>query len=295
MTDGPSLTYSVVTPARDEAENLQRLAASLVEQTLCPTAWVVVDDGSSDGTHELARTLEFDHPWVRAIAAPRRDERASGRLLGREVVAFMAGVEALPERTDVIVKVDADVSLGPRYFERLLACFEADPALGIASGLAYELEHGEWRPQPTTGAHARGAARAYRRACLDDVLPLEEHIGWDGVDELKAAARGWRTGTIRDLAFYHHRPMASRDGRVRGWMVQGRAAHYLGYRPSYVLLRALHRARRDPAALAMAGSYAAAHLRGDPTCRDPRVRSELRRLQRWRELPARLREASGRG
>lgn len=294
-----ALTYAAVTPARDEVENLGRLAASMLEQTAPPIAWIVVDDGSTDGTLELARALEFDHAWVRAIRAPPvegqvGDPRVSGRLLGRDVLAFTAGVETLPERPDVVVKLDADVSFESDFFERLLAEFAAAPALGIASGLSYELEHGEWRPQHTTGAHARGSTRAYRWACYEDVLPLELHIGWDGIDELKAALRGWTTATIKDLPFYHHRRLAARDGRLGGWAVQGRASHFMGYRFSYLLLRALHRARRDPSAVAMVGAYLGALLRRDPRCADPGVRAEVRRSQRLRELPARVREATGR-
>jgi glycosyltransferase involved in cell wall biosynthesis len=41
-----SLSYVVVTPARDEAENLRRQAAWLAEQTHRPSEWVIVDNGS---------------------------------------------------------------------------------------------------------------------------------------------------------------------------------------------------------------------------------------------------------
>ena len=47
------LTYAVVTPARDEADNIRRLAASLADQVVVPTCWVVVDDGSRDETEAI--------------------------------------------------------------------------------------------------------------------------------------------------------------------------------------------------------------------------------------------------
>ena len=43
---GAELKYAAVTPARDEAPNLRRLAACLVAQSIPATAWVIVDDGS---------------------------------------------------------------------------------------------------------------------------------------------------------------------------------------------------------------------------------------------------------
>ena len=50
-----SLTYAVVTPARNEEANLRRLGAALAAQTLAPAEWVVVDDGSTDATAGGAR------------------------------------------------------------------------------------------------------------------------------------------------------------------------------------------------------------------------------------------------
>ena len=52
------------------------------------------------------------------------------------------------------------------------------------------MEDGRWRERHLTGSTVWGATRAYRRACLDDGLPFEERLGWDGIDEFKANARG---------------------------------------------------------------------------------------------------------
>jgi hypothetical protein len=211
------------------------------------------------------------------------------------VRAFHAGLRALDELPEVVVKLDADVTFEPDYFARLLAAFADDPRLGIASGSAYEQDaRGEWQQQFHTTTNVWGATRAYRRECLVDVLPLEEHMGWDGIDRLKAHVRGWGTKTLRDLPFYHHRREGSRDGaRVRAWWARGDGFHYMGYRPSYVVLGALHHAVRQPVALATIAGYAAAGLRQKPTCADPDVRSTLRREQRLSTILARRREVLG--
>ena len=146
----------------------------------------------------------------------------------------------------------------------------------------------------TTGGHVRGATRAYRWECLEAVQPLETQLGWDGIDELKATALGWRTRTIPSLPFHHHRAVGQRDGMRRAYLAQGEAAHYMGYRPSYLLLRSVFQSRRDPAAMAMAWGYLAAVARRRPRCADPLARGELRRQQLWRHLPARALEAAGR-
>jgi hypothetical protein len=215
-------------------------------------------------------------------------------VLGRDVIAFTAGVTALAEAPDVVVKLDADVSFEPDFFARLLDAFEADPRLGIASGVCWELEAGEWRPVHVSRSHVRGATRAYRWRCYEEVGPLVQRLGWDGIDEVKAAIRGWTTGSIAGLPFLHHRAMGERDGSRRAWATQGQTAHFLGYRFSYLMLRTLHRARSDHDALAMLGGYLGCALRREPRYDDLAVRAHLRGQQNLRQVPLRVREALGR-
>ncbi len=284
--------YVVITPARDEAENLRRVAASVLEQTVLPQRWLIVDNGSTDDTMEVARELEHRFKWVDVLSAPGTTAAEPGQPIVR---AFHLALQNLEENPDVVVKLDADVSFDADYFERLCRAFEEDPRLGITSGVCYEHDGESWRPTFVTQAHVRGATRAYRWECLQQVLPLEERVGWDGIDELKANVFGWDTRVIAELGFLHHRRLGARDGMPWArWARQGRAAHYMGYRFSYLLFRTLHHARRNPGALAMLWSYAAAAATRSPRYSDERVRRHLRERQKLRTLRARRREALGR-
>jgi glycosyltransferase involved in cell wall biosynthesis len=292
-----TFSYALVTPARNEAENLHRLSASLAEQTVMPAEWVIVDDGSTDGTWETAEALSRDAPWIRVLASPGPSELegplGQGRRTGRDIVAFKAGVDALRARPDVVVKLDADVSFAPDYFERLLGELVRDPSLGITGGVCWELRGGEWRPYHVTGGHVRGATRAYRWACFEDVSPLEEQIGWDGVDEVKARLRGWTTRSIDELAFYHHRNLGTRDGARGAWELQGELAHYMGHRAWYVFLRAVFRSRHERAAIWMIPAYARCVWRRTPRYPDAAVRDYVRSQQSIARFPLRAREALG--
>lgn len=281
-----SLRYAVVTPARNERLNLPRLAVALTAQELPPAAWIVVDDGSSDGTGALLSELTAAHPWAHAL--DRADERdgavAAGRREGRDLESFKLGVAALPEPVDVVVKVDADVDFEADYFARLIGEFAADERLGIASGTCYEQEGGAWVRRTKADGTVWGATRAYRAACIPDLLSLEPRMGWDGLDELKVQLRGLRTQTFVDLPFRHHRPEGGRElTTLHQGEALGRASWYMGYRPSYLVLRALYRARRQPAALAMLWGYGAAALRRDRRCPDDAVIVALRDRQRLRQ------------
>ena len=284
--------YALVTPARDEAVNLRRLGDVLAAQDELPTIWVIVENGSRDETLDVARSLEDCHPWVTAIVS---DEDRSGLRGGQEALAFMDGLAEIPQLPGGVVKLDADVSFEPDFFRALADRFAADPGLGIASGICLEQdENGEWQPIYATRSHARGATRAYSRECLEHVLPLEADSAWDTVDELKARAGGWETATFADLPFRHHRKMGSRAGGRDTWVDQGRMAYYTGYRPSYVVGRAMFRALKEPVALAGLYGYAAAAMRRDARCADPDVRRLLRDEQRLRRVVTRARESRGR-
>jgi poly-beta-1,6-N-acetyl-D-glucosamine synthase len=277
------LSYAVVTPARNERANLDRLARSLIDQELRPAEWIVVDDGSDDGTAEAVAALAGEHAWIRLLRRERREGSLSeGRREGRDLIAFRAGIEALRRPADVVVKLDADTSFEPDYFAGLIGRFEEDPRLGIASGACWELEKGRWTRRKVALTHPRGASRAYRWSLVDDVMALEPTMGWDGVDEIKAQLRGYRTRTFVELAFRHHRPVGDREGRLRAGSALGRQAWYMGYRPTYLLVRAVYRAKENPASAAMIWGYLSSAASRAPQCPDAHVLRRVRDGQRLR-------------
>jgi glycosyltransferase involved in cell wall biosynthesis len=281
-----ALRYAVVTPARNEEANLERLAAAMIAQEHAPAVWVVVDDGSTDRTPELMTALAAEHPWIRTAQRPdadRTESLADGRRKARDLDAFLHGALPLRDQVDVIVKVDADISFAPDYFAELIARFAADDKLAIASGTCYEQDGEEWTRRTKAASTVWGATRAYRNDCLDDVAQLEPCMGWDGLDEVSVQLRGLRTQTFTDLPFRHHRPEGGRElSTLHQGEALGRAAWYMGYRPTYLALRAIYRARHEPAAIGMLWGYLGAARRRDPRCPNPRLIEALRERQRLR-------------
>jgi biofilm PGA synthesis N-glycosyltransferase PgaC len=284
------LTYSLVTSARDEAENLPRLAACVARQIRRPQEWIIVDNGSVDSTVEIAAGLADEHEWIRLLFVPP-DPAQHG---AHESRAFASGVDALAVEPGVVVKLDADVSFEDDYFDRLLASFESNPSLGIASGICLEEGPQGWQATYSTRSHARGATRAYRWACWQIVSPLEQRLSWDTVDELKARAAGWTVVTIAALPFRHHRKASTRDGIWRASVRLGIEAHYLAYRPSYFVARSLYRSLQNPAATGLLWGYVSAAARRRSRLPDEAVRRMLREEQRLRHLRTRVLESRGR-
>jgi glycosyltransferase involved in cell wall biosynthesis len=285
------VSYAVVTPARNEAGSLPTLAESLAAQTLPPARWIVVENGSVDETAEVLSALARELAFLEVLGVD-----ATGRpVRGAHIVrAFESAIPVLDPLPDVIVKVDADVTFPADHFEQLMARFAGDARLGIASGTCYEEVDGTWQERHVTGDHVWGAARAYRREVLPVVMPLEPRMGWDGIDQIKANLADWQTATFKDLPFFHHRPEGARDGAAfRARVNQGRASYYMGYRPTYLLLRSVFSLRRDRAALGLVWGYTLEAASRRPRCPDPAVRRYVRSQQSAGHWRRRLDEARG--
>jgi poly-beta-1,6-N-acetyl-D-glucosamine synthase len=280
---GPLPTYAVVTPVRDEAENFARTAESLVTQTHRPQRWVIVDDGSTDGTREIAERYAAEHDWITVVDAEAAHERARGAPIVR---AFQHGCRQLDERPEIVVKLDGDLSFPDDYFERVARRFADDPRAGIVGGVALIPEGERWIVERGNPRNVNGVAKAYRYDCLDDIGGLRASMGWDGIDEYGARARGWNVHVIGELEIRHYRPRGSKQKPLKARWEEGRGNAYMGYLPSWLFVRAVYRGfvEKPPVlgGAALFVSYVWARLRRLPQVDDPGAIAELRKEQRER-------------
>lgn len=278
----------VVTPVRNEAAHLERLARSVLAQTRPPDAWLIVDDGSDDGSDEIAFGIAADHPHVIAMATPPdyTPAAADRHALAAAPRAFNWALRSIDtSRCTHLGKLDGDIELSPDYFERLLAEFERNPALGVAGGTLFEHDGSAWRRAEVAPEHVRGALKLYSRECLEAIGGVQERLGWDGIDETYARMRGFATRSFPDITARHHRPLGAADGTKRGRLRRGRVHWTLGYHPLWALAKAVEIGVRGegPAAGALfARGYADAALRRMPRVSDPEYRRFMRREQRQR-------------
>jgi glycosyltransferase involved in cell wall biosynthesis len=285
--------HIIVTPARNEADNLRRLGASLIAQTWRPAVWIVVENGSTDDTAAVIRDLAADHDWIRLLSVepPKQPRRGSA-----SARAFNLGIAAVEFEPHLITNVDADVSYEPDYFDKLRDEFESNPQLGIASGLCFEHDDGDWKPVHVTSPNLRGASFTYRAECFAQLPPREERLGWEAIDIVRAGLRGWDTATISGLGYFHHRATGARDAnRFAAWAEEGAVSYSMWYRPLYLAVRAAYRvvSARDLAPAGLVWGYARSAIRRDARHAEPGFRQLVHERQALRNLTSRFREARG--
>src|ERR1700743_2846166 len=101
-----NLRYVLITPARNEAQYIELTLRSMVAQTARPLKWVIVSDGSTDGTDEIVQRYT-DHEWIELVRMPERTERH----FAGKVHAFNAGLSRLKALDyQVIGNLDADIT-----------------------------------------------------------------------------------------------------------------------------------------------------------------------------------------
>jgi poly-beta-1,6-N-acetyl-D-glucosamine synthase len=272
--------YAVISPVKDEAAFIEATICSMIAQTQWPVVWIIVNDGSRDATAVIVEAYAQAHSWIRLI---NRQADAGVRKRGQGVVeAFYAGFNTLTEPYDFIVKLDGDVTFGPDYFETLFNAFAAEPQLGIAGGGLYEKPDGQTWALYTVKEHVRGCTKAYRRECFEAIGGLVASMGWDGIDEWIALAKGWKVQSFIELKIYHYRFTGAATGFLKSCIEQGRGAYRMGYHPLFMIARGIRRMTDRPyliGGLAMIGAYILAWLRKQELLADPAVVRYVRRTQ----------------
>lgn len=284
------LRYAVVTPARNEAEFIGLTLKSMVAQTHLPVKWVIVSDGSTDGTDEIVRGFQAEHPWIELLRMPERTERN----FAGKVHAFREGYARIePLETDAVVSLDGDITFEPDYFTFLLAKLAADPRLGLVGTPFQELTGQVYDYRFTSAEHVSGACQVFRRACFEQIGGYQAVRGGsiDHIAVLTARMKGWKTRTYPEKVCLHHRGMGSAhsSGAVASSYKRGVKDYTIGNHPLWELFRSVYQLTRPPVAiggLALAAGYVSAWARRV----ERPVSAELMRFHRGEQM-ARLRWA----
>lgn len=238
--------YALITPARNEAAFIEQTIQSVVSQTNRPARWIIVSDGSTDGTDEIVAKYAQEHPWISLLRMPERAERNfSGK-----VFAFNAGYAGLRDvEYDVIGSLDGDITFDSEYFSFLLGKLVEDPALGLVGTPFKEGSKATYDYRFVNIEHVSGACQVFRRECFEEIggyRPVKGG-GIDYIAVITARMKGWKTRTFPEKVCFHHRGIGTaQDTEVRAKFKYGLKDYVLGNHPVWELSRVVYQVARRP-------------------------------------------------
>lgn len=220
------MKYYIVIPAHNEEKFIGLTLNSLINQTILPSKVVVVNDNSTDKTSEIVESFSKKNIFISVL------EKKSDaiHLPGSKVIqAFTTGFNTLDNEYDLIVKLDGDLILPHNYFETIIDHFKSDAKIGMVGGFAYIEKNNDWILENLTDKdHIRGAFKAYRKECFEQIGGLKPAMGWDTVDELLCKFYGWKVVTDATLKVKHLKPTGANYNKTARYK-QGEAFYTLGY------------------------------------------------------------------
>jgi glycosyltransferase involved in cell wall biosynthesis len=260
---------------------------TVVAQSLRPTLWVIVDDGSTDDTPRILADYAARHDWIRIVTRADRGHRSVGPGV---VDAFYTGYAAItPTDFEYVCKLDLDLRLPPRYFEILIDRMIADPRIATCSGKAWLEEDGVLKDERHGDDTSLGMTKLYRVSCFEKIGGFVREVLWDGIDCHRVRMHGWIACSWNDpeLRFVHLRTMgSSQNGVYTGRMRHGYGMYFMGTGFVYMAASAVHRINQKPYVLgsvAMLWGWMKSWLARKPRYENPEFRRFLRRYH-WRVL-----------
>lgn len=278
-------SYVLITPARNEADFIELTIKSVVAQTVHPLRWVIVSDGSTDGTDEIVSRYAANHPWIKLLRMPERRERHFAGKVG----AFNAGYAEVKDLDyEVIGSLDGDLSFGENYFSFLLQRLAENPALGLVGTPFREGDKNYYDYRFVNIDHVSGACQVFRRQCFEDIggyVPVKGG-GIDYIAVTTARMKGWKTRTFTEEFCLHHRPMGTAQNKqLTARFKMGAKDYALGNHPIWQLSRTLYQMTKKPRILGgvmMLAGYTTAVVKRAPRSVSPELMQFIRREQMQR-------------
>jgi glycosyltransferase involved in cell wall biosynthesis len=276
------MKYVLITPARNEEANLERTIQSMVAQTLLPVKWVIVNDGSSDGTAAIVDRYARQYAWIERLDMPAHRDRS----FAAKAHCFNQAYAAI-RRLDfeVIGNLDADLSFEPDYLAFLMSKFAQMPELGVAGTIFREDGYDTARDSFEGVNHVAGGCQLFRRQCFEQVGGYVPNPagGVDWIAVTTARMKGWRTRSFREKYFFHHRSLGTAErSPLAALFSYGEKDYYLGNHPVWELMRVGYRSLKRPllsGGAALAAGYLWAAVRRVPRPVSPELMRFHRREQ----------------
>jgi len=230
------MKFSIIIPAHNEETSIGLTLQSLVDQTLAPHEIVVVNDNSTDKTRSIVEEFQKRFNFIKLVNATSSNKHLPGTKI---INAFYKGFAEANKDYDVICKFDADLIFPLNYLETLAFHFNKDKTIGMVAGYCYIKKNDDWILESITSKdHIRGALKAYKKECFEDIGQLKTAMGWDTIDELLAKYNNWNIVLDDSLHVKHLKPTGANYNKSAKYL-QGEAMYKMRYGFILTLITAL--------------------------------------------------------
>ncbi|RXA20926.1 glycosyltransferase family 2 protein [Methanosarcina sp. MSH10X1] len=251
--------YILVTPIKNEEKNINALINSIVNQTICPILWVVINDYSTDNSHMYISEAEKKYPWIRCIKpASERKERDLGFHLPKIMQeGFDFAYKVCKSKNlsfDYVGNIDGDIQPDKDYFENLIKEFKINSKLGVASGTPVIECSGELI-YPKTVEIPSGGAMLVSKNCFEVCGGIPCSYSYDSVLNVKARLNGWEVKRFRSAEHHSTRYARGADNDWKRYVTLGKSHYYIGYNSLLAILKGINFSFTSPRIAGLAYVY----------------------------------------
>jgi glycosyltransferase involved in cell wall biosynthesis len=232
---------ALVTPLRDEIKNIDKLFESIASQTISIDTWIIIENGSTDGSIEKLKTSPCPSNVKNLIILNKSFQNNDYALGSKYSQVVSSGFEECKrqdnyEKFTHIGILDADCFPEAEYYQKLTRFLQLNSDVGITSGTIYD-EVG--KIDSASKSWVRGGCRLWKFECFRISGYL---IGpsADALSSAKAFVNGWQSVVCANAA------VISREvGARTNYQYYGKASYYRGLGPIYAMLRGLFLLKRS--------------------------------------------------
>jgi len=197
-------TYVLITAARNEEAYIEKTIKSVINQTIIPKKWIIVNDGSTDRTDEIVRKYETKMDFIQLLQM----ESGLKRDFASKVYAIRKGIDQLKGlEYEFLGILDADLSFEPKYYESIISKFHQNQRLGIAGAILFDVCGSKIVKRLGRLGDVSGATQMFRRKCFEEIGGLKplKRGAEDTVACVMARIHGWEVRSFPEINGLHHR------------------------------------------------------------------------------------------
>lgn len=238
--------YTLITPAHNEAKLIEKVIKSVITQTILPQKWIIVDDGSTDGTSEVLRQYEAQYDFITSLRVRHVGNQPA---YVHRINIFSKGCDKIKDLDyDFLGSLDADLTFESTYYEDILEEFDKNHKLGIASGVFNDEVNGKLQNtiRDPDLINTPGGLLVFRRECYEAIggYRVMKYGAADSLAGIMARMKGWQTRSFPQYRAIHHRLMGTGYGThiLEARFQQGLAEYGIATHPVFMLAKSLRRA-----------------------------------------------------